>query len=203
MVGDLGAPGVPVVRDVVAPTGRARGGCPSRRAARRAASWTRSEPVVSSHWPWPQTRRRLSRDRSHSRWSPSRLPDVVERVVEVGRRRRARPSRSRSTGRSCPTCRSRAGTGRRACRAKFAAWKAPRLHAGGDDVAAGVVVDERHDVVEDPRLVARRARARAPRAGSTVRPRGRVERVDAVELHPARPRSGRRRAPTMPLSCQS
>ena len=38
--------------------------------------------------------------------------------------------------------------------AKFAAWKAPRLEPGGHDLAAGVVLDERHHLVEDPRLVA-------------------------------------------------
>src|SRR6478735_11733831 len=55
----------------------------------------------------------------------------------------------------------------------------------GDDVAAGLVLDERHDLIEDPRLVAAVLARPVLQRELAVRPRRRVERVHAVELHPA------------------
>ena len=114
-----------------------------------------SAPVVSSHMPCPQTSSSDTRERSQSRWSPCRFGDVVDRVVEVGRHRRARPSRASAPGRSCRRGTARRGKRSARRRAKFSAWKAPIEQPVVSDLlrAAAVVVDERHHLVDDPRLV--------------------------------------------------
>src|SRR5690606_41885485 len=60
--------------------------------------------------------------------------------------------------------------------------------AGGDDalVPRGVVVDGRHDVVEDPVLVCRVAPGALRGRQRVLGPALAVEGVDAVELDPAR-----------------
>ena len=193
MVGDLGAPGRPVVRDVVAPqvqlvADALLGEHPGEPLRGRAA-----RPVVSSHWPWPQTSSRLSRDAQPLEVVAAEMRDVVDRVVEVGRARRARPSRSRSTGRSCPTCRCASGNRSARLSAKLAAWKAPRLMPV---VRISPPVSwwmNGTTCVEDPRLVAAvLARALLERQ-RLVRPRGGVEGVRRSRASRARPRSGLRR----------
>ena len=69
LVRELRTPRRPVVRHVVAPEVELAAGCPSRRAPRRSVVLA-SAPVVSSHWPWPQTSTRLALPRIQSRWSP-------------------------------------------------------------------------------------------------------------------------------------
>ena len=69
MMGELRSPRRPVVRDVVAPEVQLVADALVAEQPREALVLS-SAPVVSSHCPWPQTSRTLSRARSQSRWSP-------------------------------------------------------------------------------------------------------------------------------------
>ena len=73
------------MRDVVPPQVELVADALLGEQRRRGAWCDSSEPVVSSHWPWPQTSSRLSRDAQPVEVVAAEVRDVVDRVVEVGR----------------------------------------------------------------------------------------------------------------------
>ena len=144
---------------------------------------------------------RDTRERSQSRWSPSRCCDVVDRVVEVDGVAALAPADDRHVVDAAHADREREEIRplerevRRVVRAE--------ARAGDDDLAAaGVVVDERRDV---PRSSARSRRggARAPRAARRPRASSRRPRRRRSRPSPARRRCSGASAPIMPESSQS
>ena len=131
-----------------------------------------SAPVVSSHWPWPQTSSRLSRDAQPVEVVAVQVRDVVDRVVEVGRLAALAPAvPRRRVVVAGQADREREQVG--ALEREVDGVEGAEADAERGDVlrAAAVVVDERHDLVEDPRLVApvlARALLERERAGSTT-----------------------------------
>ena len=147
-----------------------------------------SAPVVSSHMPLPADEQDAEAAAQPLEVVAAHVGDVVERVVEVGGLAALAPrvpGRRVVVARQAEREREQVGALEREVHRVVGA----EADADGGDLlrAAAVGVDPRHDLVEDPRLVAGvlvRARLERDRG---VRPRAAVEGVDAVELHaPAR-----------------
>jgi hypothetical protein len=144
------------------PTGPARAGCPCSRARRRGAWCSRA-----------------------SRWCPltAHVLDVVERVVEVGGLAALAPAvPARGVVVTGEAHREREQVGaleREVDRVVGAEADAER----GDVVRLAVGLDVRHDLLDDPRLVALVVAGALLERKAVVGPRLGVERVDGVELH--------------------
>ena len=160
------------------PTGRARARIPfaaSRPARRRELS---SAPVVSSHMPLAADEQDAERLAQPVEVVAAHVRDVVERVVEVGGLAALAPrvpARRVVVARQAEREREQVGAlEREVDRVVGAEADAER----GDLLrAAAVGVDPRHDLVEDPRLVAAVLAARAASSGiAGVRPRRRRRR---------------------------